>query len=86
MLKYTVQQNVNIEYLCTSSVASFGAAKHSLFWFDDATMDWSGDLSDRNLFFCLKILLDIKIIHFFSFQDFFNPLMDIVISSNTFQF
>ena len=47
-----MQQNVNIEYLCTSSVASFGAAKHSLFWFDDATMDWSGDLSDRNLFFC----------------------------------
>ena len=56
-----MQQNVNIEYLCTSSVASsFGAAKHSLFWFDDATMDWSGDLSDRNLFFCLKDFIGYK--------------------------
>ena len=56
----------------------FGGAKHSLFWFDDATMDWSGDLSDRNLFFCLKDFIGYKNYSSLFHKDLLNPLMDIV--------
>ena len=52
----------------------FGAAKHSLFWFDDATMDWSCDLSDRKFILLFKRFIGYKYYSFVFLLGFVDPL------------